>query len=497
VTIIYGTRDNGLSTGSAPASRLIHQESPSVLDSAEANDRFGEALAAGDFNGDTFSDLAVVVPGDNAIQIFQGAEGGLQLAGNRLISGSDIVGFDLTFHIRPGLVWGDFNGDGFGDLAIEAERTFISGSPDTPIDTFDALAIVVVIYGSKGVGLQLAGLDIFAFNNAESGAQTDLVVDPTAMTLSAGDFSNDGADDLAVGLPLADIFFKTGPTVIDGGRVTILRGVVGSVQTGGIVTTGETGLTEFNANAVPRTGERFGTALAAGDFDGDGADDLAVGTPREDVGNSSGGLATDGGFVAVFSHAATLHGFYTQFPLGQDPQDFDWFGGALASGDFNGDGAKDLVIGAPGDTINGVAGAGSVSVIYGIFGVGLPRPPAVGLPAIPGTVQLIHQASAGIREFVEAGDHFGWTLTAWNFGSTTLEDTTHADLAIGVPFEDVVVSPDGSASNQRNVSDAGLVHVIYGSESGLNPVHSQRWHQDTAGVPDFVEPGDRFGAAIY
>jgi hypothetical protein len=164
----------------------------------------------------------------------------------------------------------------------------------------------------------------------------------------------------------------------------------------------------------------------------------------------------------------------------------------LASGDFNGDGAKDLVIGAPGDTINGVAGAGSVSVIYGIFGVGLPRPPAVGLPAIPGTVQLIHQGS--INEFVEAGDLFGSTLTAWNFGSMTLEDTKQADLAIGVPLEDVVVSTDGSAPN---VKDAGLVHVIYGSESGLNPVQSQRWHQDTAGVPDVVEPGDRFGASVY
>ena len=41
--------------------------------STEANDRFGAALAAGNFNGDAFDDLIVSVPGDNAIQIFHGS----------------------------------------------------------------------------------------------------------------------------------------------------------------------------------------------------------------------------------------------------------------------------------------------------------------------------------------------------------------------------------------------------------------------------------------
>ena len=73
VTVIYGTANDGLSTGTgARAPQLIHQDISGVEDSVETNDRFGASLAAGDFNGDGFADLAVSVPGDNAVQMFEG-----------------------------------------------------------------------------------------------------------------------------------------------------------------------------------------------------------------------------------------------------------------------------------------------------------------------------------------------------------------------------------------------------------------------------------------
>jgi hypothetical protein len=193
----------------------------------------------------------------------------------------------------------------------------------------------------------------------------------------------------------------------------------------------------------------------------------------------------------VFSHATTLHARYTQLPLNQNPERNDHFGAALASADFNGDGAKDLVIGTPNDTINGVAGAGSVTVIYGIVGVGLPRAASIGLPAINGTVQQFSQAS-NIGDAPESGDHFGATLTAWNFGRTT-----HADLVVGVPDEDVIVFLKNNIDFPQNRADAGALHVLYGSPNGLQATGSQFWTQNSAGVPDGVETGDRFGSALY
>jgi hypothetical protein len=59
------------------------------------------------------------------------------------------------------------------------------------------------------------------------------------------------------------------------------------------------------------------------------------------------------------------------------------------------------------------------------------------------------------------------------------------DLAVGVPGEDL-----GAAT------DAGAVHVIYGSPAGLASAGDQVWSQASAGVPDEPEVGDRFGSTL-
>ena len=68
VTIIYGST-NGLTaiaTATVPASQFWSQDTTGILDSAEPGDSFGSALAAGDFDDDGFSDLAIGVPGEDA-----------------------------------------------------------------------------------------------------------------------------------------------------------------------------------------------------------------------------------------------------------------------------------------------------------------------------------------------------------------------------------------------------------------------------------------------
>src|SRR5207244_3597033 len=61
VNVLYGTA-SGLT---ADFSELWHQSRPSVADSVEADDHFGAAIATGDFDGDGYDDLAVGVPDEN------------------------------------------------------------------------------------------------------------------------------------------------------------------------------------------------------------------------------------------------------------------------------------------------------------------------------------------------------------------------------------------------------------------------------------------------
>jgi hypothetical protein len=107
--------------------------------------------------------------------------------------------------------------------------------------------------------------------------------------------------------------------------------------------------------------------MAAGDFDRDGRDDLAIGALGEFVTGPQDGAATvimgsPAGLTADRhrSIAAGLGGF-----PGDATQHARWFSFSLAAGDFDGDGHADLAIGAPLEDENGVADAGTETVLYG------------------------------------------------------------------------------------------------------------------------------------
>jgi hypothetical protein len=163
----------------------------------------------------------------------------------------------------------------------------------------------------------------------------------------------------------------------------------------------------------------------------------------------------------------------------------DAFGSALAAGDFNGDGLKDLAIGVPGEDVIGptkgsrIADAGAVHVIYyAAIGTGLSA------TAGPGN-QFFTQNTTGVLDTAEAGDRFGSVLTGWDFGKGSL-----ADLAVSVPFESI-----------GTIAGAGAINVIYGDNTtatpGLNATGSQLWHQDSTNLEGVAEAGDQFGRAIY
>ena len=80
----------------------------------------------------------------------------------------------------------------------------------------------------------------------------------------------------------------------------------------------------------------------------------------------------------------------------------------------------------------------------------------------------------------EQYDYFGRALATGDFDADG-----YADLAIGVPYEDL-----------DTIGDAGAVNVVYGSSGGLSATDDEFWNQDTAFVEGGAETGDRFGYAL-
>lgn len=304
-----------------------------------------------------------------------------------------------------------------------------------------------------------------------------------ALTSVTGDFNGDGFDDVAIGVPGEDV-----GALVDAGAVNVLYGSGFGPQSGVLAPVPAQIWSQDSAGIFgsAEAGDRFGEVLASGDFNGDGFDDLAIGVPGEDVDRTDVALSVaDAGVVnIIYGSAAGLTATGNVFVVqhrsigGQaDPEDLiedsDHFGSSLAAGDFDGDGFDDLAIGSPGEDIGAAIDAGAIGVVYG-SGAGIT---ATGF-------QFIHQDTPGVAGTAESGDHFGFALAAGDFGANGFED-----LAIGAPGEDIVLAGGPTA-------DVGVVHVLHGSGAGVDPFASQIWHQDTAGVFEFGEAGDRFGHAL-
>ncbi|GHE83721.1 hypothetical protein GCM10018772_02760 [Streptomyces fumanus] len=140
-----------------------------------------------------------------------------------------------------------------------------------------------------------------------------------------------------------------------------------------------------------------------------------------------------------------------------------------AASDFNGDGVFDQAIGDPEASVDGVANAGVVRVVYG---------------GGKGTVELT-QALSSVDATPEQGDQFGFSRAVYD-----ADGDGCSDVVVGVPYEDVLV--DGV-----NRVDAGAVYVFHGSPSGIGtgaPVDA--WTQRTLHPGTASEAYDRFGYAL-
>jgi hypothetical protein len=200
---------------------------------------------------------------------------------------------------------------------------------------------------------------------------------------------------------------------------------------------------------------RFGAALAAGDFDGDGRDDLAIGAPLFDGQGQPQPL--DMGLMAVVYgpplDPPRVHWIYDHLLYGPGHgEENDHFGQAFAAGDFDGDGVDDLAIGTPGEDLEavGIQNTGAVSVVPGRVNAGLTGAPRQ-LRPVGGNGTLSFDDPGGLIPDYRIGfPYYGSALAAGDF-----DGNGFADLAIGAPGRDRLEPPPHQV-------DTGAVAVIYG-----------------------------------
>jgi hypothetical protein len=481
------------------------------------------AMTRPDFNRDGKDDLAIGIPGENtgagAVQIIYGGSNGLSELGDQFFSQNSpgVPGGEQNYDgCGTALAAGDFNGDGYADLAF--------GCPGENTSNTIASGAVIVLYGSR-TGLTSSGSQYWSqADPAISGGAEG--IDACGQSVATGDINRDGYAELIWGCPGEAI-----GTRANAGALNVLFG-----SAGGLTATGNRFLSQDSAG-IPDTaedGDRCGTTVASGDFNGDGFGDVAWGCPKEDI-----DLLIDAGGVSVaFGYSGGVSGatggFVNQrtgrgLDQSEGVEAFDLCGEGLASDDFNGDGRADLVFGCPGEDIFPLTfDVGSIHVLYGwpdqIFTFGHVRIPAtsrgrcgaaittgkfnndqfadiaLGCTSANDSAGHVHlykggssvddgvtfldtfsQDTFGVPDSNERGDNFGYAVGAGDFDANGF-----SDLAIGAPDEDLAAG-----------NSVGAVTVIYFPRPPLlEPVRAQLWHQDILGVVDQAEQPDNFGGGL-
>ncbi len=469
--------DGGLTTA---GNQLWSQNSSGISDSAESGDRFGAALAMGDFDNDGFADVAIGVPNEalpnaggvtasaGAVHVLYGTPNGLSATGSQFWSGASpgvglvVLSGDTTGdRFGASLAAGDFDNDQFDDLAIGIPARFTTN-----------VGAALILYGSAA-GLSSTGRQVWSqeTNGVPDSAATG---DQWASALAAGDFDNNGSDDLAIGAPGED----AGGT--DSGAVTILYGSTGTglgVESSQFWSQGTSGIEDTRQN-----GDRFGAALASGDFNGDNSADLAIGVPGELVRNPFTLVNADeaGAVNVIYGSAGSgLTSSNDEF-LRRDFVSLDFFGGdlfgrVLAAGDFNADGRDDLAIGIP---LLDADDKGGVEIFRGTSG-GLARQ---------------DKFLFGGKPFLQDDRLFGGTRVPNEFFGSALsigdfDGDGRGDLAVGAPG-------DNLSNNPNSTIGSGGVNVTFGSNAGLAGSRPQFFTQNSAGVLGVAELGERFGQAL-
>ena len=349
----------------------------------------GESVSsAGDINGDGFDDVMIGAPYeyrhyllDGLSYVIFGKASGFSAATN-LYSLDGNIGFRLSDSSAgsPYLVSdvGDINGDGFDDVIIGAQ----GGDDFYPPYTRDPGAAYVVFGKASGFDahFNLSNLD------GSNGYRVDVGGSLSVAVSGAGDVNGDGFDDVIVGAGgAANVVFGKASgfdpllnlSNLDGSNGFRINGADRAVSNagdfngdgfddvivgGGYVVFGKSsnfeatldlsildGSNGFHLIDLENNSLSISSVSSAGDVNGDGFDDVIIGTPRSDPNGSYSGSS-----YVVFGKASGISATFDLSGLdgnngfrlvGKAP--YDQVGGSVSgAGDVNGDGFDDVIVNA-------------------------------------------------------------------------------------------------------------------------------------------------------
>ncbi|MCC6846494.1 MAG: FG-GAP-like repeat-containing protein [Bacteroidetes bacterium] len=501
------------------------------FESNQANAQLGASVsAAGDVNGDNYSDIIIAAPlwdsievNEGRVWIFHGGPAGIgDIPAQVMESNQSEARFGTATACA-----GDVNNDGFSDVAVgaplydngqtdegqvflyggsanglrataawtgEGNRAFsnfgasIANANDVNGDGFSDIIIGAPTYNNDADAA--AEGTIFAYygrstwpqltpNWQEATDQDDAKYG--ASVASAGDINGDGYADIIVGAP----FFDNGQT--DEGRVVVYYGGTNGMQSSNVW------IAELNqANA------HFGTSVAGGgDINGDGYADITVGAPQY-----TNGQLNEGG---IFIYLGTSSGpsVNSSFTAESDQTDAAYGTSVANLGDINGDGYSDIGVGAP-KYDNGNTDEGRVYVYAGHYN-GLSSTPTETLagPTEYGQFGVVVSPAGdvngdGYADIIVSSPYYNSSVfndgRVWvyygngnGFGTsnpTALSPTNQEKAYFGWSaasagdvnndgFADIVVGAPGYDVKVGLNYDQGRVYVFQGSAAGINTVPAQ------------------------
>ena len=361
----------------------------------QTNGYFGRSVStAGDVNNDGYSDIVIGAPGqdgtvsaDGVVYVYQGSATGLPVSANWSHFGVQAGAF---YGVSVAAA-GDVNADGYSDILIGASA-YDNGQASEG-------RAYVFLGGAAGP----ATSPVWTQESNQAGATFGSCV------AGAGDVNGDGYADILV----SAMGYDNGNT--DEGRVSLYLG-------------GASGPSLAAAAALEggQDSPQFGRQVAtAGDVNGDGYADFAIGSPLYD-----NGQADEGRVFVYYGNSITF--WFGASWTEESNLAVALFGLSVATaGDVNGDGYSDLVIGAP-EQANGQSGEGRAFLYEGS--------PARGLAT-----------SAWTAEGGQASAHLGFSVAS----AGDVNADGFGDVIVAAPHKD-----DGELNE-------GVVYVYLGTATGL------------------------------